>query len=157
MQSYNAKLGAQPGRCSHRGEAIVAPLCMLVLALSFLPSPHGLADAAGLEDRAQPHTGKSSSDRDREKDQLPEPLDLNAAGEEELAKLPGIGPELARRIVAFRRKHGPFRRVEDLLAIRGLGHKKWREIRSRLVVGPKSGGGDDGDEEDRKQETGSRE
>ena len=64
-----------------------------------------------------------------------EPVDINRAAAEDLAKLPGIGPELARRIVAFREKHGPFRRVEDLLAIRGVGHKKWRAIRPYLRIG----------------------
>ncbi len=62
-------------------------------------------------------------------------LDVNQATAEDFTKLPGIGPELARRIVAFRAKHGPFRRVEDLLAIRGIGHKKWRAIRPFLKVG----------------------
>jgi len=62
-------------------------------------------------------------------------LDINQASAEDFAKLPGIGPKLAARIVAFRQKHGPFRRVEDLLAIRGIGHKKWKKIRPYLGVG----------------------
>jgi competence protein ComEA len=62
-------------------------------------------------------------------------IDINQASQEDFAKLPGIGPELARRIVRFRQKHGPFRRVEDLLAIRGIGHKKWKKIRPYLRVG----------------------
>ena len=64
-----------------------------------------------------------------------EPIDINRASVEDFTKLPGIGPALARRIVAFREKHGPFRRVEDLLAIRGIGHKKWKAIRAYLKVG----------------------
>ena len=66
-------------------------------------------------------------------------IDINHAGEQDFAKLPGIGPKLARRIVAFREKHGPFRRVEDLLAIRGIGHKKWRKIRPYLQVRDEAG------------------
>lgn len=62
-------------------------------------------------------------------------IDINQATAEDFQKLPGIGPELARRIVTFREKHGPFRRVEDLLAIRGIGHKKWKAIRPFLKVG----------------------
>jgi comEA protein len=62
-------------------------------------------------------------------------VDINRATVEDFAELPGIGPKLARRIVAFREKHGPFRRVEDLLAIRGIGHKKWKKIRPYLRVG----------------------
>lgn len=64
----------------------------------------------------------------------PAALDINRASAEDLQKLPGIGPKLAEQIVAYRRKHGPFRRVEDLLAIRGLGIKKWKAIRPYLRV-----------------------
>jgi competence ComEA-like helix-hairpin-helix protein len=62
------------------------------------------------------------------------PIDINTASAEDFTKLPGIGPELARRIVAYREKHGPFRRVEDLLVIRGIGPKKWRTVRPYLRV-----------------------
>ncbi len=62
-------------------------------------------------------------------------FDINRASVDDFASLPGIGPKLAQRIVAYRQKHGPFRRVEDLLAIRGIGHKKWRKIRPYLRVG----------------------
>ncbi len=61
-------------------------------------------------------------------------LDINRASAEEFATLPGIGPKLAQRIVTFREKHGPFRRVEDLMAIRGVGLKKWRAIRPYVEV-----------------------
>jgi competence protein ComEA len=71
----------------------------------------------------------------KEKDATVSTIDINQASEEDFAKLPGVGPELARRIVAFREKHGPFRRAEDLLVIRGIGHKKWRKIRPYLRVG----------------------
>ena len=68
-------------------------------------------------------------------------IDINRASPEDFEKLPGIGPELARRIVTFREKHGPFRRVEDLLAIRGIGNKKWKLIRANLRVGEAGGKG----------------
>lgn len=61
-------------------------------------------------------------------------IDINQASAEDFEKLPGIGPELARRIVAYRDKHGPFRRVEDLLVIRGIGPRKWKTIRPYLRV-----------------------
>lgn len=64
----------------------------------------------------------------------PAPLDINHASAEDFATLPGIGPELARRIVAFREKHGPFRRIEDLMVIQGMGRKKWRAIRPLVRV-----------------------
>lgn len=68
-------------------------------------------------------------------------IDVNQASATDFEKLPGIGPELARRIVEFRQKHGPFRRVEDLLAVRGIGSKKWRALRPHLRVGKSGGAG----------------
>lgn len=65
-------------------------------------------------------------------------LDINAASAEDFQKLPGIGPKLAQRLVAFRRKHGPFRRVEDLMAVKGIGLKKWKALRPYLRVGGNS-------------------
>ena len=62
-------------------------------------------------------------------------VDINKATANDLQKLPGIGPSLAKQIVAYREKHGPFRRVEDLMAIRGIGFKKWKEIRPYVRVG----------------------
>ena len=63
-------------------------------------------------------------------------LDLNAATVEQLEKLPGIGPSIAKSIVRFREKSGPFRRVEDLLAIRGITKKKLEAIRPLVTVKP---------------------
>jgi competence protein ComEA len=49
------------------------------------------------------------------------PLDLNTASAEELTQLPGIGPILAEQIVAYRQKHGPFKKLGDLDRIKGIG------------------------------------
>ena len=62
-------------------------------------------------------------------------IDINKATANDLQKLPGIGPSLAKQIVAYREKHGPFRRVEDLMVIKGIGFKKWKEIRPLVRVG----------------------
>jgi competence protein ComEA len=62
-------------------------------------------------------------------------IDINKATANDLQKLSGIGPSLAKQIVAYREKHGPFRRVEDLMAIRGIGFKKWKQIRPYVRVG----------------------
>jgi len=48
-------------------------------------------------------------------------VNLNTAGAAELETLPGIGPSYARRIVEYREKNGPFKRVEDLLNVQGIG------------------------------------
>jgi len=62
-------------------------------------------------------------------------VDLNRAGIPELTSLPGIGPALAERIVAWRHEHGPFRSVEDLLRVPGVGPALVNSIRGRVRVG----------------------
>ena len=62
-------------------------------------------------------------------------LDLNQATVEELDALPGVGPAIARRIVAFREKNGAFKRIEDLMNVRGIGEKTFLRLRDRIMVG----------------------
>ena len=65
------------------------------------------------------------------------PLDLNTASEGELTEVPGIGPALAKRIVEFRDEHGSFKRVDDLMKVRGIGEKSLEKIRPHVTVGKK--------------------
>lgn len=62
------------------------------------------------------------------------PTNLNVASEEELAELPGIGPELARRVVAYREEHGFFRSVEEIMEVSGIGEKKFEDMKDRITV-----------------------
>jgi competence ComEA-like helix-hairpin-helix protein len=62
------------------------------------------------------------------------PLDLNTATAAQFAQVPGIGPARAKAIVQFREKSGPFQRVEDLLAIRGISARKLEQIRPYVRV-----------------------
>jgi competence protein ComEA len=61
-------------------------------------------------------------------------IDLNRASPEELESLPGIGPALAARIAAHRAAHGPFRRVEDLREVRGVGKKLAASLQPYVIV-----------------------
>ncbi|HXW17500.1 MAG TPA: helix-hairpin-helix domain-containing protein [Candidatus Acidoferrales bacterium] len=63
-----------------------------------------------------------------------QPIDLNTATIAQLEQLPGVGSGIAKAIVEFRVKSGPFRRVEDLLAIRGITKQRLEKIRPYVVV-----------------------
>jgi competence ComEA-like helix-hairpin-helix protein len=62
------------------------------------------------------------------------PIDLNAATVKELEELPGVGPVTAQRIIDMRQKSGRFRRVEDLLAVRGMSAKRLEALRRYVIV-----------------------
>ncbi len=62
-------------------------------------------------------------------------IDVNLAGEDELRSLPGVGPVLARRIVAHRRRNGRFETVEDLVAVKGVGEATLEALREYLLAG----------------------
>lgn len=57
------------------------------------------------------------------------PVNVNTANVEQLQTLPGIGPSTARSIVHYRQRNGPFRRIEDLLIIRGMSKKKLARLK----------------------------
>lgn len=64
----------------------------------------------------------------------PAKVDLNHADQKELESLPGVGPHLAALIVEYREKLGPFRKVEDLMNVRGIGEKKFLQLRALVKV-----------------------
>ena len=62
-------------------------------------------------------------------------IDLNIANLKELQQLPGVGAVTAQRILDMRQKAGRFKRVEDLLAIRGISEKRLDAIRPYVTLG----------------------
>ncbi|MCD4813560.1 helix-hairpin-helix domain-containing protein [bacterium] len=61
-------------------------------------------------------------------------IDINQASQQAWDALPGIGPVLAGRIVELRKSGSAFRSIDDLLAVKGIGHKKLSRLRKYLSV-----------------------
>lgn len=61
-------------------------------------------------------------------------VNLNRASLEDLMRLPGIGPTLAGRILAFRSQRGRFTKIEELVEVEGIGPIRYKKIKDLVEV-----------------------
>lgn len=135
-----------PRRTTARAPAIAALAALLAFGGSAWLSPR--AATAGPRDLAAPararpaapapgpaDTPDDAPDDERRaggKKAVTGKLNLNTATVDELMLLPGVGPSKAERVVAWRTRHGPFRRVADLRRVKGFGYKSLRKLEAHL-------------------------
>lgn len=62
-------------------------------------------------------------------------VNLNSASTQELTTLRGIGDKTAQAIVAYRESHGPFKSVEELVEVKGIGEKLMTSLRDQVTIG----------------------
>lgn len=90
------------------------------IQISVLPSP---TENAPPQEESTPNTEPQG------------PVNINTADVAALDTLPGIGPVIARRIIAYRESHGPFMRPEQLTAVEGIGSKTMEKLLDYISVG----------------------
>jgi competence protein ComEA len=61
-------------------------------------------------------------------------VNLNSSTAAQIAALPGIGPKTADLVVQYRVKNGPFKKIEEIMNVRGVGEKSFLKIKDRLTV-----------------------
>ena len=99
-------------------------LCLSIFALAACLSVQALAQGAAPS--SDPKAVKPSTI-----------VNLNTATVAELEALPGIGAKVAARIIEYRTNKGPFRKIEDLMNVQGVGEKSFLKLRPQLTVGAK--------------------
>ena len=67
-----------------------------------------------------------------------EVVNLNSATAAQIASLPGIGLKTAELVIAYRQKNGPFKKIEEIMNVRGVGEKSFLKIKHRLSVAAKA-------------------
>jgi competence protein ComEA len=64
-----------------------------------------------------------------------EKININTASATDLDKLPRIGPKVAQRIIDYRKEHGPFKKIEEIMKVKGIGEKTFARLKDLITVG----------------------
>lgn len=96
-------------------------IVLTVFLVCCLVVPAVAADAASAGDQAVVAAAQTS-------------VNINQAGIEGMQLLPGVGPALAERIVAYRDEHGPFQSVDQLVDVKGIGAKKLAQFKGSVTL-----------------------
>jgi comEA protein len=67
-------------------------------------------------------------------------VNLNTATQADLEKLPGIGAATAKQIIEYRQKNNGFKKVEELMNIKGIGEKSFLKLKSLVTITPPKAG-----------------
>ena len=77
---------------------------------------------------------KSSSAPAKSASATAAPINLNTATQAQLETLPGVGAAMAQRILEYRQKNGNFKKVEDLMNVKGIGEKAFLKLKPMVTV-----------------------
>jgi competence protein ComEA len=111
-------------RVPEKGGPMRFPLVLLALSTLFAAHPLAQSGTAAKDTRmAAP---------------LPT-INLNTATQAELEALPGVGARVAARIIDYRKEKGPFKKIEELMNVQGIGEKSFLRLRPQLTVTPAKG------------------
>ena len=101
---------------------IALPILTLASLIALQPSAAAAQTAPAARTVARPATPSGQ-------------VNINTASAADLDALPGIGAKTAALIVEYRQKNGPFKKVEELMNVRGIGEKNFLKLKPQLTIG----------------------
>lgn len=126
-------IGWQAPQAPMKNQSVIAGAESMALSA---PAPIGPSKSGPGQSDTQPRDAQTSRAAKSMRAQVLSHgvLDLNRATAEELESLPGIGPVLAQRVVAYRKSVGKFQAVDELREVKGIGVKKFGRIKPLVTV-----------------------
>jgi competence protein ComEA len=107
-------------------------MLLAVAAMAVLP-------AAAAQQAKAPAAPSASSARASKAAPVPTaPVNLNTATQAQLEALPGVGPKAALRILDYRKQNGSFKKIEDLMNVKGFGEKTFLKLKPMITVSEKA-------------------
>ena len=129
--------GIDQGPLIHKEDSVIRMFAsLMVVAPLLVLHPHAQTAQSRQEPRAQAPQAAS-------KPVVPVVpvviVNLNTATLKELVDgLPGVGPKTAERIIDYRMKKGPFKKIEELMNVQGIGEKNFLKLKPQLTVAAKA-------------------
>ena len=114
--------------------APIAAIALLVLSMGGKWHLAGAAPRTIAQDIAATTPPQPERPPKKSAQELKGKINLNTATEEQLMRLPTVGPAKAERIVTWRKKNGGFRRIADIRRVKGFGYKTFKRLEPFLEI-----------------------
>jgi comEA protein len=105
--------------------------CALAIVFALL----ALQGFAAAQDKDKPAPGKSAA---KPSATASAPVNINTATAAQIQTLPGIGAKAAERIIEYRQKNGGFKKIEELMNVKGIGEKSFLKLKPLITVGERA-------------------
>lgn len=102
---------------------------LVILSLAVVISTAGLAASA-----EKAPSGKDSVKESKAANKKDDRVNINTADADDLQKLPRIGPKMAQRIIEYRKENGKFKRIEEIMKVRGIGEKTFKGFEKMIKI-----------------------
>jgi competence protein ComEA len=110
----------------------------------FMAALVAVAPAAQARVQAQKATAAKTASSPRVRATASAPVNLNAASIAQLQTLPGVGASTAQRILDYRQKNGAFKKIEELMNVKGVGEKSFLKLKPLITIGADKSAAADG-------------